>query len=147
MNSSSYSKEINTNVKKEEVNSKKMKRKKSQYLQNKRKREKGGGSNYVIFNRNNKNIIRHNGIDYHPIKYVRDSSEGVTRTKNYYCDLHEHPKLLGQIDSVRRHCADYHPELLHNLKDIIGLRDFLLLRCRIFINKLINYYSDQFDPH
>ena len=101
MNSSSYSKEINTNVKKEEVNSKKMKRKKSQYLQNKRKREKGGESNYVIFNRNNKNIIRDNGIDYHPIKYVRDSSEGVTRTKNYYCDLHEHPKLLGQIDSVR----------------------------------------------
>jgi hypothetical protein len=83
MNSSSNSKEINPDVKKEEVNSKKLKRKKRQYLQNKRKREKGGESDYVIFNRNNNKIIRQNGIDYHPIKYVRDSSEGNIRTKKF----------------------------------------------------------------
>lgn len=147
MNSSSNSKEINPDVKKEEVNSKKLKRKKRQYLQNKRKREKGGESDYVIFNRKNNKIIRQNGIDYHPIKYVRDSSEGNIRTKNYYCGLHEQPKLLGQMESVGRHYADYHPELLYNLKDVIGLRYFLEFRCRTFINKLIKYYPDQFDPH
>jgi hypothetical protein len=51
------------------------------------------------------------------------------------------------MESDGRHYADYHPELLYNLKDVIGLRYFLEFRCRTFINKLIKYYPDQFDPH
>ena len=48
--------------------------------------------------------------------------------------------------SVARHYSDYHPDLLPNLKDILGLRVFLEYRCRVFVNKLMNYIPNQYDP-
>ena len=119
----------------------------SKYLQNKRKRNKEKESNYTFIYQNKNKIIIYGNKEYHPIRYVRDTNNGATRTKNYYCELHENPALLGQMESVGRHYADFHPELLYNLKDVMGLRDFLQFRCRVFINRLIKYYPDQFDPY
>ncbi len=114
-------------------------------LQRKRKRPRYIEKDEVI-NRNNLKIIKHNNIEYYPIKYERNMMEGQTRRKNYYCDKHEEIQYLGQMEAVGRHYADVHPKLLPNLKNVIGLRDFLTFRCRVFINRLLKC-PEQFDPN
>ena len=113
-------------------------------LNKKRRRTNEKENLYKIKCINHLKVIEYNKVDYFPVTYERDT-ERNTRTTNYYCDKHEEVILLGQMEAVGRHYADEHPELLPELKHVISLRNFLLFRCRVFINTLVKYYKDRID--
>ena len=118
-----------------------------EFLEKKRtrlKEKKSKENQYKAKFINGLKVIEFKGIDYYPIIYERDS-ERNNRTTNYYCNKHEEIILLGQMEAVGRHFADEHPETLPKLKHVIGLRNFLLFRCRVFINTLLKFYKDKID--
>ncbi len=78
---------------------------------------------------------------YHPIRTFRDNKLGNTRILNYYCKLHRRRgktayKLIGQMETVARHYVKEHPKRITDIKHIIAKADFLLSRCRVYLDKL-----------
>ena len=57
------------------------------------------------------------------------------RRQNYSCP--QCNKNIGQMEAVTRHYTEKHPEHINELKELIGLNEYLTAKAKIFINAIL----------
>ena len=65
-------------------------------------------------------------------------TEGCKDTRRLFYICKRCNEKIGQMEAISRHYSDFHPLYIKDIKNLVGIREYMLAQAKIFINLIFN---------